>query len=67
MGIVRHSRCAAIDWLTIRPITPHADRRSIFANRLTATEPPLDLSCRQTNRLVTPILTPRHAGYAHWR
>ena len=25
MGIVRHSRCAAIDWLTIGPIAPHAD------------------------------------------
>jgi integrase/recombinase XerC len=25
MGIIRHSRCAAIDWLTIGPIAPHAD------------------------------------------
>ena len=25
MGIVRHSRCVAIDWLTIGPIAPHAD------------------------------------------
>jgi hypothetical protein len=25
MGIVRHSRCAAIDRLTIGPIAPHAD------------------------------------------
>lgn len=25
MGIIRHSRCASIDWLTIGPIAPHAD------------------------------------------
>ena len=25
MGIVRHSRCAAVDWLTGGPIAPHAD------------------------------------------
>lgn len=25
MGIVRHSRCAAIDWLTIGPVAPHSD------------------------------------------
>ena len=25
MGIVRHSRCAAVDWLTVGPIAPHVD------------------------------------------
>jgi hypothetical protein len=24
MGIARHSRCPAIDWLTVGPIAPHA-------------------------------------------
>lgn len=48
MGIVRHSRCAAVDWLTSGPIAPHAD--AIKQHFVDGRYQPIDAlrSCRTT-------------------